>query len=225
MLAACGLTVAAERGGAAEAGIGVPWRELRAVELRLRELRHASAVVQEAILAWGEHGDWSGNRTVEDARSRVREAEAVYAKLCAEPDPAEIVRLRDEAENTSRVTIEARVIGDEPAYAALIASIESARKDRDALEARGKLSLDEARKLAGLRKETARLEWIRAAQITALWTHDDGKEVAAACAERRAKWNEAHGKDTPAGEARAVLDEARKALREASEPVVLPVAE
>lgn len=40
-------------------------------------------------------------------------------------------------------------------YATLIASIERARKDRDALEARGKLSLDEARKLAGLRKETA----------------------------------------------------------------------
>ncbi len=223
LVAAFCMTVAVNAARSAGTGDGVPWGELRAAELRLRELRQEAALVREAIRVLGDHGDWRGNTAVKAAQDRIAAAEAAYAKLRDEPALAEIARLRDEAELACRETIEKNVIGDEPAYAALVASLDRARKDRDALEARGKLSLDEARKLAGLRLETARLENIRAAQVKALWTHDGGKEAAAVCAEGRAKWNEAHAKGTPAGGAKGALDEARKALLEIRETALADV--
>ena len=190
----------------------VPWDELRAAELRLREVRHERDVAQEAVNALGEHTRWWRNKAVREARKRLAEAETAYRSLIEKGELADLEKQRDEAEKQCRRTIESEVIGDEPAYAGLLAALRKAERDRDELNGRKYLEPDDARKLAAFRLEVKKLERIRAAQIKALWTHTAAKDVARTCAERRAKWHGAHAKGKPAGDARAALDAARKAL-------------
>jgi hypothetical protein len=188
--------------------VETPWADLRATQLRLREARRERAVAQGALTALGEHTDWGGNKAVLQARARLAECEAAYRSLVAKGDLAVLEKQRDEADRKCREVIEREVIGDEAAYAALLADLERARRERDELHARKDLSGDDAKRLARLRIRVAELDRVRDSQLKALWLHNAAANVFKDCAWRRSQWQEAHAKGQPAGEAQAALDAA-----------------
>lgn len=194
-------------------GADVPWSELRAVELRLRDVRQERAVAQEALAAFSEHTGWWRNKAVKEARQRLADAEAAYRSLLATGELADLRKQREDAGRKCREIVESEVVGDEPAYAALVAALGKAEAERDTLDGRRRLKPGDAKKLASLRVKVNKLTYVRDMQIVALRTHDAAKEASREYASCDSRWKGAHGKGKPAGGALAALEAARSNLR------------